>query len=663
MSNPSDEDTSCGLWIFKPKWLQVFASKKAYVIMYGLLGFNQCILSSYFNGTLTTMEKRFKYSSQMSGIISSTWDLFSLMSFMVVSHIGGKGHRARWLAYGSMLVGISCFIRLVPHLIYGPGVEVLKYTKEYGEGVNSTSAIMNLASNNNKMCDANVFTEDCENKEFWNMAALILCAAHAVIGLGSSVYWTCGTAYLDDNVRKNSFPVLLAIVQCIRMMGPALGYALAAYTLTIFIEPTLTPTIDNDNPRWIGAWWMGWAPIGAICIVCASLTLLFPRSLPRAVARNKDQSTNGKKELLPTDFKTSMKRILSNKILVLNSASSSFFVMGLIGWWTFMPKYLETQFRQSASESNFVSGTVGVISSGAGIAVSGIIITKFKPSPRKLALWNVVVEFLEAIGFFMYAFIGCPADDIHGHWNADNTWNVTMSCNSDCNCSPSMDYNPICSYDKLTTFYSPCHAGCSQVDTINGTKWYGGCECIEGLGTAFEGLCPIDCGNNFIIFLFIMAGTRFLSSTGRAGNTIIQIRSVEEQDKSLALGFTEVLVAVVAFLPGPIFYGTIVDTTCIIWGSKCGSTGNCWLYDGKRFKYYLNFISTGFLIVGTALDVGVWYHVKGLKIYDDENDNTIEVNKNRISVEKRDSANDLKMKELGKMESKKAESKETAEKQ
>lgn len=71
---------------------------------------------------------------------------------------------------------------------------------------------------------------------------------------------------------------------------------------------------------------------------------------------------------------------------------------------------------------------------------------------------------------------------------------------------------------------------------------------------------------------------------------------------------------------------------------------------------------TGFLIVGTALDVGVWYHVKGLKIYDDENDNTIEVDKNRNSVEKRDSANDLKMKELGKIESKKAESQETVEK-
>lgn len=41
------------------------------------------------------------------------------------------------------------------------------------------------------------------------------------------------------------------------MFGPMLGFMLSAYTLTKFIDPTLTPTITNEDPRWIGAWWMG----------------------------------------------------------------------------------------------------------------------------------------------------------------------------------------------------------------------------------------------------------------------------------------------------------------------------------------------------------------------------------------------------------------------
>lgn len=29
---------------------------------------------------------------------------------------------------------------------------------------------------------------------------------------------------------------------------------------------------------------------------------------------------------------------------------------------------------------------------------------------------------------------------------------------------------------------------------------------------------------------------------------------------------------------------------------------------------------TGFLLIGTVLDIGVWYNVKDLKIYDDDDD-------------------------------------------
>lgn len=121
------------------------------------------------------------------------------------------------------------------------------------------------------------------------------------------------------------------------------------------------------------------------------------------------------------DFKTSLKRILANKILVFNSASNSFFVLGLIGYWTFMPKYMETQFRQTAANSNFASGAIGILSSGLGIVTSGIVISKFKPSARSLAMWNFITESLEVVGHFVYIFLGCASEDLHGQWNADKT--------------------------------------------------------------------------------------------------------------------------------------------------------------------------------------------------------------------------------------------------
>lgn len=61
------EDTTCGLWRIKGPTLQRFANKKAYVFLYGLLG---CVCSAafaYFNGTITTLEKRFKIPSKTTG--------------------------------------------------------------------------------------------------------------------------------------------------------------------------------------------------------------------------------------------------------------------------------------------------------------------------------------------------------------------------------------------------------------------------------------------------------------------------------------------------------------------------------------------------------------------------------------------------------------------
>lgn len=64
---PITDETSCGIWCIRNPTLQRFANKKAYVFLYGVLG---CIFSAsyaYFNGTITTIEKRFKIPSKTTG--------------------------------------------------------------------------------------------------------------------------------------------------------------------------------------------------------------------------------------------------------------------------------------------------------------------------------------------------------------------------------------------------------------------------------------------------------------------------------------------------------------------------------------------------------------------------------------------------------------------
>lgn len=60
-------ETACGVWCFKGSLLQRFANKKAYVILYGVLGSIMSASYAYLNGTITTLEKRFKIPSTNTG--------------------------------------------------------------------------------------------------------------------------------------------------------------------------------------------------------------------------------------------------------------------------------------------------------------------------------------------------------------------------------------------------------------------------------------------------------------------------------------------------------------------------------------------------------------------------------------------------------------------
>lgn len=55
-----------------------FANKKAYVILYGVVGCFFSATYAYFNGTITTLEKRYKIPSRNTGIISVGNDISSL---------------------------------------------------------------------------------------------------------------------------------------------------------------------------------------------------------------------------------------------------------------------------------------------------------------------------------------------------------------------------------------------------------------------------------------------------------------------------------------------------------------------------------------------------------------------------------------------------------
>lgn len=151
-----------------------------------------------------------------------------------------------------------------------------------------------------------------------------------------------------------------------KMLGPSVGYTLASICLKMYILPDLTPTIDNKDTRWLGAWWLGWLILGSILTFFGLLMMLFPKELPRAAVRRKiamgkenfasnNEKQNDEGNLASfKDMMVTFKRLLKNKTYMLNTMATVFTTFGSLAYWIFNPKYMETQFKQSASKSRFL---------------------------------------------------------------------------------------------------------------------------------------------------------------------------------------------------------------------------------------------------------------------------------------------------------------------
>lgn len=158
--------------------------------------------------------------------------------------------------------------------------------------MNTTAAPL---KESNKLCQTSYNASDNCGEIFSYVPLIMIFMSQFVLGIGNTLFLALGQSYLDDNTSQKRSPMVFAYAFAMRMTGPIIGFILTYYMSLVYIDPSLTPFIKPTDPRWMGAWWLGWIIIGIAMLVLAVLIGMFPENLPRKKRTIDDCSTDAEK--------------------------------------------------------------------------------------------------------------------------------------------------------------------------------------------------------------------------------------------------------------------------------------------------------------------------------------------------------------------------------
>ncbi|XP_026696770.1 solute carrier organic anion transporter family member 1C1-like isoform X2 [Athene cunicularia] len=592
----------------------------------GLKAFLAALSFSYLSKTLsgtimkssiTQIERRFDLTSSTVGFIDGSFEIGNLLVIAFVSYFGAKLHRPKVIAVGCFTMALGSLLTAMPHFFMG----YYKY-----ETTSHTATSANLTSSINPCSlhqDVNetlleVSQSGCEKEPSSHMWIYIL-LGNMLRGIGETPITPLGISYLDDFAKEEDVPVYVACLHTIAMLGPMFGFLLGSLCAKLYVDIGFVDlgsiTITPQDSRWVGAWWLGFL-IGGVTSFLAAIPFCFlPRSLKKPEEANDKTSydllENMRKKLTPAqskrrkwsvilkDFYTSLKKVLSNRMYFTFLCCSLLQFNSFIGLFTYKAKYMEQQYGQSTSKSNFLIGLTSLPPVGVGIFLGGLIMKKYKMGITGATKFAFIMSFLSYVTTLLHFFVGCENHVVAGmtvsyegkpipyHENA-----IFTECNSDCKCASNV-WDPVCG-DNGLTYVSACLAGCMTSVGHGKSTVFHNCSCLAvssswtGNNSVTLGQCPKseDCSIKFIYYTVIQVISGFCYALGGTPAYIIMFRCVQPELKSLAVGLYTLILRVLAGIPAPVYFGALIDKTCLKWGStSCGQQGACRLYDSNAYRY------------------------------------------------------------------------------
>ncbi|XP_075974203.1 organic anion transporting polypeptide 30B [Anticarsia gemmatalis] len=359
------------------------------------------------------------------------------------------------------------------------------------------------------------------------------------------------------------------------------------------------------------------------------------------------------------DIPVSMWRLLKNPVYVVTCLGACMELMIVSGFVVFLPKYLETQFSLGKSQASVFTGSIAIPGACIGIFMGGCLLKRLELRPKGAVQFVLISNTICLSCYALLFFLGCDNIKMAGttipYTNNSNLEpfkvNLTAACNFNCLCTET-DMEPVCGNNGLT-YFSPCHAGCAAFSSRSN---FTNCACVHensresaaaggaggvagaggtllggaavaalraGAGAAREysevtvvpvataGACNPPCTTifPFLVLLFFMT---FVVAVTQMPLLMIVLRSVSEEERSFALGMQFVIFRLFGYIPAPIVFGNLIDSTCLLWKQSCSGEkgGRCLLYDIEQFRYRYVGLCGGIKIVALGIFMADWWLVR-----------------------------------------------------